>query len=291
VAASCQGALSPTQILHPAEFKKISQLAYDHFGLDLHEGKQSLVAMRLGKLLHELGLKSFQDYYEYVMADRSGAALASMVDQLTTNHTGFFREAKHFEFLRNTVFPTLLARSQVHIWSAACSTGEEPYSIAISLLEESQQVAATKVRIKATDISMRALMKGMRGIYPADRFKEIPFTLLQRYLLKSRNAAGDLFRFKSSVRSMIDFEHLNLMQELPEHYRCSVIFCRNIMIYFDRPTQQNLVQRLSKHLEDGGYLFIGHSESLNNISHSLDYVSPTIFRKAGRARNDQIGGE
>jgi chemotaxis protein methyltransferase CheR len=285
VAAPPAGFASFVPSLSASEFDKISQLAYEHFGVDLRNGKQGLVAARLGKKLRELGLKSFQAYYDYVKADRSGAALTSMVDQLTTNHTSFFREPRHFDLLRKTIFPALLSRPTIHIWSAACSSGEEPYSIAMSLLEEAPREAAAKVRIKATDISTRVLEKAKSGVYPAERVKDIPAALLQHYLVKgAQSDAPDSFRFKNEVRAMIDFGHLNLMGPLPQGYRCSVIFCRNIMIYFDKPTQQRLVGRLSQHLEDGGYLFIGHSESLNNISHELTYVCPATYRKSGGPR-------
>jgi len=285
VACSPTSAAVPT--LKDHEFEKISRLAYEHCGLDLRCGKQGLVAARLGKKLRELGLKSFQHYYDYVKADRSGAALAGMVDYLTTNHTSFFREPRHFDYLSKTIFPALRTRSLIHIWSAACSSGEEPYSIAMSLLEESPREAAAKVRIKATDISTRVLEKATRGVYEADRCAGIPVPMLQRYLVQADRP--NALRFKSEVRAMIEFGHLNLMASLPTGYCCSVIFCRNIMIYFDKPTQQNLVRRLSQHLEDGGYLFIGHSESLNSIAHSLEYISPAIYRKPGCARNGQIG--
>lgn len=275
--------------LNASEYQKISQLAYEHFGLDLRGGKQSLIAARLGKKLRELGLGSFQRYYDYVKADRSGAALAAMVDQLTTNHTSFFREPRHFDFLRKTVFPALRTRPRIHIWSAACSSGEEPYSIAMSLLEEAPREAAAKVRIKATDISTRMLEKATSGLYPAERIEGIPDLLLRRYLVKAQDKDLGAFRFRNDVRSMIDFERLNLMEKLPQGYCCSVLFCRNVMIYFDKPTQQNLVQRLSQHLEEGGYLFIGHSESLNNLTHELDYVCPATYRKPGRGHIGQIG--
>ena len=281
MAYSPAGTVDCIPVLNASEYEKISRLAHEHFGLDLRGSKQGLVAARLGKKLRELGLKSFQHYYDYVKADRSGAALASMVDQLTTNHTSFFRGPKHFDYLRETVFPTLRTRSRIHIWSAACSSGEEPYSIAMSLLEEAPREAAAKVHIKATDISTRVLEKAKRGVYPAERVAEIPPALRQRYLLKGQDESAGSYRFKSDPRSMIEFEHLNLMGTLPQAYCCSVIFCRNIMIYFDKPTQQSLVQRLSEHLEDGGTLFIGHSESLNNIAHGLDYVCPAIYRKPG----------
>jgi chemotaxis protein methyltransferase CheR len=275
-------------ILNDSEFEKISRLAYEHFGLDLHGGKQGLVAARLGKILRELGMKSFQHYYDYVQADRTGAALAGMVDRLTTNHTSFFREPRHFDFLRNTIFPVLRTRTRIDIWSAACSTGEEPYSIAMALLEESPREAAAKVRIKATDISTRVLEKAKRGIYEADRCVGIAVPILQRYLVRSDVERKSVFRFRDDILSMIEFQQLNLTKKLPEGYRCSVIFCRNIMIYFDKATQQSLVERLSQHLEEGGYLFIGHSESLNNISHGFEYVSPAIYRKPGAMRKAQI---
>ena len=282
-------AIDAVPVLKTSEYEKISALAYEHFGVDLRGGKQGLIAARLGKQLRELGLRSFQHYYDYVKADRSGAALASMVDQLTTNHTSFFREPRHFEFLRKSIFPALRMRPRIDIWSAACSSGEEPYSIAISLLEEAPREAAMKVRIKATDISTRMLDKGRRAIYPAERLEAIPLAWMQRYCIRGQGGAIHTVRFTDEVRSMVAFEHVNLMKQLPEGYRCSVIFCRNVMIYFDKPTQQRLVQRLSERLEDGGYLFIGHSESLNTIRHDLDYVCPAVYRKPLRPRPSQIG--
>lgn len=275
--------------LNASEYQKISQLAYEHFGLDLRGGKQSLIVARLGKKLRELGLGSFQHYYDYVKADRSGAALAGMVDQLTTNHTSFFREPRHFDFLRKTIFPALRSRSRIYLWSAACSSGEEPYSIAMSLLEEAPREAALKVKIKATDISTRMLEKAVAGNYPVERVDGIPDLLLQRYLVKGQGNDSGAFQFRKEVRAMIGFERLNLMDTLPEDYCCSVIFCRNIMIYFDKPTQESLIKRLSAHIEDGGYLFIGHSESLNSLSHGLEYVCPATYRKPGGSRIGRIG--
>jgi chemotaxis protein methyltransferase CheR len=269
--------------LKPHEFARISQLTYEHCGLDLRHGKENLIAARLGKKLRELRLTSFQAYFDYVTGDATGAAMSVMIDHLTTNHTSFFREARHFQFLCRTIYPALQHRTQVHIWSAACSSGEEPYSIAMSLLEQAGEEAAAKVKIKATDISTRVLEKARGGVYEAERFQGLPVDLLQRYLLKGHNLAANRYQFKSKVRAMIDFGHFNLMDALPETYRCSVIFCRNIMIYFDKPTQENLVRRLAERLEDGGYLFIGHSESLNGISHGFEYVSPATYRKSVRS--------
>jgi chemotaxis protein methyltransferase CheR len=274
--------------LKRSEFEHISRLAYDTFGIDLGEGKHALVEARLGKKLRELRLPSFQHYYDHVVSDPTGAALTTMIDVLTTNHTSFFREPRHFEFLREVVFPALRHRPEIHIWSAACSSGEEPYTIAMSLLEQSREEALSKVRIRATDISTRVLGIGSRGIYPAERIKSIPPEMLKRYLLKGQNAAAHTFRFKKEVRGMISFEHCNLMQPFHPDYRCPVIFCRNVMIYFDKPTQEDLVARLTMTLEDGGYLFIGHSESLNALEHGLEYVSPATYRKPGGGRTQQI---
>ena len=282
-------AARPAPVLNPREFEKFRQLAYRHFGLNLGASKQGLVSARLGKKLRELGLKSFQHYYDYVVADRSGAALAGMVDHLTTNHTSFFREPRHFEFLCRTVFPALRTRTRIDIWSAACSSGEEPYSIAMSLLDESPSEAAAKIRIKASDISNRMLEKARRGVYAANRLEGIPAAMRQRYLLRDKSEVAEGYRFTTEVRSMVEFERVNLMATLPAGYCCSAIFCRNLMIYFDKPTQQSVVNGISQHLEAGGYLFIGHSESLNNISHGLDYICPATYRKPGYARAERMG--
>jgi len=287
----------PTAILDspPAlrrnEFQQISRLAYETFGVDLQEGKLALVEARLGKKLRELGITSFQEYYDHVVSDPTGAALTNMIDVLTTNHTSFFREPRHFEFLREVIFPALRSRPEIHIWSAACSSGEEPYTIAMSLLEEAPDEALRKVRIRATDISTRVLGIASKGIYPAERVKSIPPDVFKRHMLKGHNTAAHTFRFKKEVRDMISFEHCNLMQPFRADYRCSVIFCRNVMIYFDKPTQADLVNRLTMTLEDGGYLFIGHSESLSAVEHGLEYISPATYRKPGGTRALKIASK
>jgi chemotaxis protein methyltransferase CheR len=272
------------------QFEKISKLAYDHFGLDLSHGKESLVSARLSKRLRELGIASFDEYFDRVTSDQSGEELTTLIDYLTTNHTSFFREPRHFELLRRTIYPALRHRPSINIWSAACSSGEEPYSIAMSLLEEAPQEAAAKVRIRATDISTRVLERGRRGIYRYDRIQTIPEAMRPAYLLRGQHAGAESYRFKPQVRDMIEFQHLNLMDPLPAGYTCSVIFCRNILIYFDKPTQQGVIERLSACLEEGGYLLIGHSESLNNISHHLTYLSPATYRKTGQPSSIQKSG-
>ncbi len=281
---------SPTgaPILKMREFEKISKLAYERFGLDIPKTKLDLVAARLGKILRQLGMNSFEQYCDYVQSDRSGAALTTLADRLTTNHTSFFREPRHFDILRRIILPEVRMRSRIDIWSAACSSGEEPYTIAMSLLEEMPE-AVSRVHIKATDLSTRVLATARQGVYPLDKVQSIAHSLRQKYMVREESSRPSAWRFKPEVRKMVEFERLNLMETLPRGYRCSVIFCRNIMIYFDKPTQQRLVQRLSRHLEDGGYLFIGHSENLSSVVHGLDYVSPAAYRKPG-CLNRNTGG-
>lgn len=267
--------------LRQGEFEKISRLAYEHFGVDLRVGKQALIEARIGKKLRELGLSSFQQYFDYVTADTTGKALTAMVDVLTTNHTSFFREPRHFDFMVKTILPDVLQKPEIHIWSAACSSGEEPYSIAMTLLEAARAETLAKIRIRASDISTRVLEKAVRAVYPNERCASIRSEFQQRYMLRGQNSCANSLRFKPEVRNLMTFMNLNLMHPLPSDYMCSMLFCRNIMIYFDRPTQQSLVRRLTDCLEPGGYLFIGHSESLNSISHTLEYVAPATYRKPG----------
>jgi chemotaxis protein methyltransferase CheR len=181
--------------------------------------------------------------------------------------------------LRQTVLPGLLGRDRIAIWSAACSTGEEPYSIAFTLLEELGEAAFSKVRILATDISTRVLAIAQRGIYAADRFEGIPAHRLRRCLLRGEGRFHDIYQVKREVRSAVEFRRLNLMEPLLHTNAFSVIFCRNVMIYFDKPTQQDLVNRLAGCLEPAGHLFIGHAESLSGVAHPLQYVRPAVYRK------------
>lgn len=265
--------------LTAAEFDQFRKLAYGKFGLDLRGGKEQLVAARLGKKLRELRLRSFKEYYQYVVNDSTGEALVAMIDALTTNHTSFFREPAHFDFLRKTICPTLRGRDRIAIWSAACSTGEEPYSIAFTLLEELGLGLLPKVQILATDISTRVLGSAKKGVYPSARFRDFSPQLLRQCLLRGEGEWKDWYLVKKELRDGISFQRLNLMEPFVNIPTFPLIFCRNVMIYFDRDTQEDLVGRLSHRLEPGGYLFIGHSESLNGVQHGLEYIQPAIYRK------------
>lgn len=266
--------------LKAREFAKIRQLAYDTFGLDLRAGKETLVSTRLGKQIRESGCRSFDEYYQHVVEDSTGESLINLIDALTTNHTSFFREPAHFDFLRKTFLPEWKDRGTIGIWSAACSTGEEPYSIAIGLLEELGPAAPGKIRILATDISTRVLAKAGQGIYPAERFEGLPGLQLRRFWLRGEGDWAGCYRAKKQLRALVEFRRLNLLEPVPQIGHFPLIFCRNVMIYFDKPTQQRVVERLAGCLEPGGYLLTGHAESLTGIEHGLKYVQPAIYRKA-----------
>jgi chemotaxis protein methyltransferase CheR len=261
------------------EFAKIRQLAYDTFGLDLRAGKETLVSARLGKQIRNSGCRSFDEYYRHVVADSTGESLVNLIDALTTNHTSFFRESAHFDFVRKTCLPEWKDRGSIGVWSAACSTGEEPYSIAMCILGELGSVAPGRVRILATDISTRVLASAERGIYPAERFAGLSATQLRSYWLRGEGDWAGRYRAKKEVRALIEFRRLNLLDPVSQIGRFPLIFCRNVMIYFDRPTQQRVVEHLTGCLEPGGYLLTGHAESLTGIEHGLRYVQPAVYRK------------
>lgn len=265
------------------EFAAIAQLVRDRFGLDLKPGKEALVAARLGKYIRERGLAGFPAYLEQVRRDSSGAELSLLIDSLTTNYTSFLREPSHFEFLRQIILPQLAGRRSFTIWSAGCATGEEPYSIAFCLADALGPEVTSQVRIQATDISARALERASAGVYPKDRFADLPAPWLPRFLQKGQGRWAGYYRVCPKLRQMVVFQRLNLMEDFSRLEHVPLIFCRNVMIYFDKPTQENLVQRFADRLEPGGYLFVGHSEGLMSFRHGLDYVRPAIYRRPAPA--------
>lgn len=266
--------------LKPWEFAKIRQLAYDTFGLDLRAGKENLVAARLGKYMRASGCRTFDEYYRQVTEDSTGESLIKLIDALTTNHTSFFREPGHFDFLRKTIKSEWAGRASIEIWSAACSTGEEPYSIAMCLLDELGAAIHRRVRILATDISTRVLAKAEKGVYPAERFEGLSDQQLRSYWLRGEGDWAGWYRAKKELRALVEFHRLNLLEFVAPIGRFPLIFCRNVMIYFDKPTQQQVVERLAGCLEQGGYLLTGYAESLRGIQHELRHVQPAVYRKA-----------
>ncbi|HUK17269.1 MAG TPA: CheR family methyltransferase [Bryobacteraceae bacterium] len=271
-----QLALAEVPPLGPAEFEQIRRLAYRACGLDLKAGKEDLVNSRLLRLLRDGRFRSFHEYYRSVLEDRTGAALAHMIDALATNHTSFMREPEHFDFLRAHAAELAPSRGTFEVWSAGCSTGEEVWSLACLL---DQVLPGSRTCIRGTDISNKALAVAGQAVYSAERCRPLPAGWLARYFEPQAGPAGQ-YRVSAALRERAVFRRLNLIERLYWAQQFPVIFCRNVMIYFDRPTQAEVVRQLERALEPGGYLFIGHAESLARIPHSLEYVRPSVFRRS-----------
>jgi chemotaxis protein methyltransferase CheR len=268
--------------LTAAQFREISTTVYEIAGIQLREGKEGLVRSRLAKRLRQLGLGTFDAYLEKVRHD--GRELAEMVDLLTTNKTSFFRESAHFDFVRDRMLPSL-GPGPVRIWSAGCSSGEEPYTLAMVIRGVWPDAERRDVKILATDISRRVLATAAAGVYPDALLEDVPQELLRRHWTRAsredvaRPGATGGWRAADSLRSLITFAPLNLMGAWPMRGPFQAIFCRNVMIYFDKATQQALVSRYYDLLAPGGHLFVGHSESLSALSHGFSYVQPAVYRK------------
>jgi len=271
--------------LEDKDFRRISDMIYRHCGINLHSGKKELVRARLAKRLRLLSIKTFPEYIDHALNDSSGTEFTALVDSLSTNLTSFFRENQHFEYLRNSFLPRVTAEKAktsdrlIRGWSAGCSSGEEPYSIAITLLESIKLNRNISAKILATDISTQILARAKAGVYDLQRVAPVPRDLKNRYLVCEKINKTKVFKAGKSLKDIIYFAHLNLMDEWPIKVPLDFIFCRNVMIYFDKPTQERLVNRFWHILNPGGLLFTGHSESLTGINHKFRYVQPTIYIK------------
>ncbi len=272
---------SGTAALTDAEFEKISAFVKSACGINLHEGKKELVKARLGKRIRSLGMNTFQQYMDYVVQDAKGTEVTAMLDVISTNLTFFFREAKHFDHLRNTILPTLAksGKRRVRIWSAGCSSGEEPYSVAMLLNDSLNDLMSWDARILATDLSTKVLGIANEGVYREERFRETSGHLVQKYFTCIQKTPEKKYKVKPALRKLIHFARLNLMEAWPMRGPFDVIFCRNVMIYFDKETQGELVNRYFDILAPGGTLFLGHSESLTGIKHKYKYVLPAVYQK------------
>jgi chemotaxis protein methyltransferase CheR len=263
-------------------FERIRDLMYQVSGVSMNESKRELVRSRVSRRIRILGLESIEAYAELVSKDGGKAELAIMVDLLTTNKTSFFRESSHFDFLNDHVFPGFAeGRRSLRIWSAGCSSGEEPYTLAMVILERWPDADRRDIRILATDLSPTVLEEAKRGVYTEDALAGVSAPLRGKYLRRTRSASGEerAFEFTPSVRKLVSFAQLNLMTNWPMKGPFDVILCRNVMIYFDRPTRTELIRRFSGLLSDGGHLLVGHSESLNGLGHDLAYVQPAVYRR------------
>lgn len=259
------------------QFEYLCRKVYELCGINLKSGKEQLVHSRLSKRLHALRLSSFEEYFKLLEDDRQGMEIVWMIDSITTNKTSFFREIQHFDFLSREVLPNL-KKKHLRLWSAACSTGEEPFSIALLLREELPAFSSWDVKILATDISTRVLAKAGEAVYDEETLKPVPAPLRQKYFTAEPARPG-AWRVASEVRQIVRFARLNLMERFPMRGPFDVIFCRNAMIYFDKPTQQQLVQRFYEMLAPGGYLMVGHSESLTGAAHKFNYIQPATYQK------------
>lgn len=263
--------------LNEKQFRTISDLVYRHCGINLKDGKEALVRARLMKRFRAIGMDSVESYLELIESKAGDHELDHMIDAMTTNKTSFFREIEHFKYLREVVLPQFKGR-RMRFWSAACSSGEEPYSLAMLLKEHLSDRDRRDALILATDISRRMLEKGTKALYSENTLKDLPSTYLQKYFVRSQSTAC-AYQVSDAVRSMVRLARLNLMDSWPMKGPFHVIFCRNVMIYFDRATQQQLINRFWEILEPGGYLFVGHSEGLSAITHKFKYVRPATYRK------------
>ncbi len=269
--------------MRDSEFEFIRSVVYERSRINLGPDKRELVSARLGKRLRATNVPSLSEYCALLRAPGAEEELGNLIDAISTNHTFFFREQAHFDFLRDKAVPEMAARARaeswarLNIWSAACSSGEEPYSIAIAL---ANCAGSWPWHIEATDISRRILAKAQAGIYKDDTVNRLPADIVRSHFQRGFGPQEGNHRIKAALRERVTFRHLNLLEgELPTRDLFHVIFCRNVMIYFDRTTQEQLVERLSRKLVPGGYLFVGHSESLTHISHPLRMLRPAIYQK------------
>lgn len=261
-------------------YQFISALVYDQCRIRLDESKRLLISSRLGKRLRQLGLSSLSEYCELLRSPGQGDEITRVVDALSTNFTHFMREADHFQFLVRDALPALLGpRKRFRIWSAACSTGEEPFTIAFFLAEQFPLQAGWDWQIMATDVSTKALNKAIAAVYPEERVLDIPREWHQKYFQRGHRQWTGYYRVKPFLRQRVIFQQLNLLgaYSFPEPF--DVIFCRNVMIYFDRPTQTQLVQKFGQLIAPQGFLLIGHAESLNGLHVPFRCLRPSTYQK------------
>lgn len=258
------------------EFQQFKTWLYRTAGINLTDAKKALVAGRLFKRLKHHDLDSYGDYFRLIMRDTEGSELQCALDLLTTNETYFYREPNHFKFLEEKVFPHATRNTVFRVWSAACSSGEEPYTLAMVL---ATSFPNNNWEIVGSDISTQMLEKSKAGHYPLSRTAGIPKAALQKYCLKGTGRQEGTLLIDPTLRSRVDFRSVNLIERIPNVGQFDVIFLRNVMIYFDMDTKIKVVRNLLPYLKSGGYFFVSHSESLNGVTSALKLVSPSIYQK------------
>lgn len=266
------------------EFRKIREFIQNNFGIKLPDQKRIMVQGRLHKRLAALEMISFGQYVQYLFSEEGmRKEIPVMVDLISTNKTNFFREAVHFNVLTDVVLQDFIKSksfSTLRVWSAGCSSGEEIYTLAIVINEFFQNHKGYNYRLFGTDISRRMLEKANKAIYDVRDVETIPFHLKKKYLLKHKNKEIQKIRISPELRHKADFGYLNFMdQEYDVNQMFDVVFCRNVLIYFEKKVQEEVIRKLLKNLKPGGYLFLGHSESINDMDLPLEKISPTVFKK------------
>lgn len=286
---SSQTAPAPLCSMTPREFERFSALIYEEAGIKMPQAKKTMLEARLQKRLKALGMRSFQEYADFIFSPVGrDQEIIHLIDVVTTNKTDFFREPFHFDYLVREVIPRLrqscgageTSGRPFKIWSAGCSTGEEPYTMAMVLADYAAASRGFHFSILASDICTQVIQKAATAVYSEDRTDTIPLSLKKKYLLRSKDRSKGLVRIAPELRSAITFKRVNFMDDqfgIPD--RQDVIFCRNVVIYFDKDTQARLMLKFHRQLADGGYLFIGHSETLNGLGVPFTQVANTVYRK------------
>ena len=263
-------------VLSDKEFLQFQAMIYDIAGISMSAAKKPLVSGRLAKRLKHHCVSSYGDYFRLLMQEEQRGELQTAVDLLTTNETYFFREPKHFELLAQHILPGLKGRQTVRVWSGASSSGEEPYSIAMTLAEH---LGNQPWEVIGSDISTRVLEKARSGHYPMERAEDIPGHYLKKYCLKGVGAQDGTFIVEPGLRGRTRFMQVNLNETLPKLGEFDVIFLRNVMIYFDMETKRKVIRRMLPFLKSGGYFLVSHSESLNGVTDALQMIKPSVYRK------------
>ncbi len=262
------------------DFNFLRKLSNDHSGIQVPDERFDMFYSRLSKRIRKLGLTDFKAYCQY-LKDSPDQEFTEFINAITTNLTAFFREMHHFDYVRDVVIPELLIRNkaskQIKVWSAGCSTGEEPYSLAITLLENVP--AGWDIKILATDLDTNVLHSASEGIYTEDRIADLSEDVLKQWFMRGKSSQSGQVKVRPQLQQIIQFKQLNLMKDWPMKCQFDFIFCRNVLIYFDRETKTLLAKRYAQMLSSRSWLFIGHSESLNQLSNEFELVACTSYRK------------
>ena len=272
--------------LLPASFARLASFITSELGIKMPDAKMTMIQSRLLRRVRDLGLRSVDEYSQYFFASQNDAEREHFINAVTTNKTDFFREPSHFDYLLGIALPELARGGELrpgrrlNVWSAGCSSGEEPYTLAMLLSEYGERQTGFDFAILATDVSTRVLDRARAGVYQESQIAPVPMELRRRHLWRSRNKGQSLVRIAPRTRGHVSFHRLNFMdQDYGLRQMFEVVFFRNVLIYFDRPTQEMVIRRMCRNLVPGGYLFVGHSESLSGLDLPVDSVHTSVFRR------------